>query len=96
MTKKSVVEHRISSVRYRVVESCFVPGEWCIEVSNEEDAYDAVMFFRGSDARERAIDYARDGFGEFDELKPTIDAEPGATLATNGRPSKTRKAPLAT
>ena len=33
----------------------------------EEGRCDAVMFFRGSDARERAIDYARDGFGEFQE-----------------------------
>ena|SRR5215469_8276909 len=82
MTEKSVVKHRISSVRYRVVEGRFVPGEWCIEIANEDGGYETVTFFRGPEARERAITHARDRFGEFDEtLKPTTDAEPGATLA---------------
>jgi hypothetical protein len=67
MPKKSVVKQRISSVRYRVIEGRFVPGEWHIEILKEGGGYEAVTFLRGPDAREQAITYARDRFGEFDE-----------------------------
>jgi hypothetical protein len=73
----------VIATRYRVIEGRFVPGEWCIEISNEDGVYEAVTFFRGSNARERAIDHARDRFSKT--LKPDTDAEPAATLtATMG------------
>ena len=80
-------------IRYRVIEARFVPGEWCVEILREDGGYKAVSFFRGAEARERAIDYARDRFGEFDEtLKPTtgtVTSERKARTIT--RPSATKQ-----
>ncbi len=66
-----------------MIEGRFVPGEWCIEILNEDGGYEAVAFFRGPKAREQANAYARDRFGEFDET--LTDDDPAVMLtATAG------------
>jgi hypothetical protein len=51
-----------------VVEDSAVPGEWRVETMNENGRYETVQTFRGSKARQSAIDFARHWFGEFDEI----------------------------
>jgi hypothetical protein len=51
----------------KVVEDA-VPGEWRVETINENGRFETVRTFRGPDSRLRAIEYARDRFGELDEI----------------------------
>lgn len=55
-------------LRCKVTEDGSVTGEWRVEKMNEDGSCEKVQIFRGRDARQRAIDYARHHFGEFDEV----------------------------
>jgi hypothetical protein len=52
----------------KIVEDRLVPGEWRIETMNENGRYEAVLIFRGVNARLNAIAYARRQFDTFDEI----------------------------
>jgi hypothetical protein len=45
-----------------------MPGNWRVEKMNEDGGYDAVRVFTGPDAREQAIRYVEQEFGEHDDL----------------------------
>jgi hypothetical protein len=45
------------------------PAAWRVEKMDEDGGYECVEVFAGPSARQRAIDYARHRFGEFDEIE---------------------------
>ena len=55
-------------IRCKAVEDRFVPREWRIETMNENGRYETVLIFRGANARENAIAYARRRFSTFEEI----------------------------
>jgi hypothetical protein len=42
---------------------------WRVEKIDEDGGYECVEVFAGPNARQRAIDYARHRFGEYDEIE---------------------------
>jgi hypothetical protein len=42
---------------------------WRVEKMDEDGGVECIEIFGGSNARERAINYARHRFGEFDEIE---------------------------
>lgn len=67
----------------KVVEDHLVPGAWRVQ----KLGYEAFAIFAGPNARQDAIDYAQQIFGEFDEMSalcvrsvpepPTVGADRG-------------------
>lgn len=59
-------------IRAKVFEDRELPGGWRVEKMDEDGAYELVKVFTGTRARQNAICFAEQEFGEYDEiwLKP--------------------------
>jgi hypothetical protein len=55
-------------LRAKVFQDREHPGHWHVEKMDEDGGYECTMIFAGPNARQRAIDYARYRFGDFDEI----------------------------
>jgi hypothetical protein len=53
----------------KVFEDRAVPGNWRVEKMDEDGGYDVVKVFTGPDARDQAIRYAMQEFGDYDEIR---------------------------
>jgi hypothetical protein len=56
-------------LRAKVFEDRTIPGAWRVEKMNEDGDYVAFVIFAGPNAHQNAIDYARQRFGTFDEIR---------------------------
>ena len=56
-------------LRTKVFRDRIIRNNWRVEKMDRDGGYEAIEIFAGPDARQRAIDYARDRFGEFDEIE---------------------------
>jgi hypothetical protein len=56
-------------LRAKVFQDREHPSDWRVEKMDEDGRYECVEVFAGPNARERAIDYARHRFGDFDEIE---------------------------
>jgi hypothetical protein len=56
-------------VRAKVLRDRASRAAWRVEKMDRDGGYEAIEIFSGPNARERAIDYARHRFGEFDEIE---------------------------
>jgi hypothetical protein len=61
-------------LRAKVFADPVTPGAWCVTKMNKDGGYEAFAIFAGPNARGNAVDYARQLFGEFDEI--TFDLAP--------------------
>jgi hypothetical protein len=55
--------------RARVFEDHAIPGTWLVEKRDKSGGYEAYVLFAGPNAYQYAVDYARQVFGEFDEIR---------------------------
>jgi hypothetical protein len=56
-------------LRAKVFKDRAVPGNWRVEKMDEDGGYDVVKVFAGPDARDQAIRYAVQEFGDYDEIR---------------------------
>jgi hypothetical protein len=56
-------------LRAKVFEDREHPDNWRVEKMDEDGGYECTVIFAGPNARQRAIDYARRRFGNFDEIE---------------------------
>jgi hypothetical protein len=65
-------------LRAKVFVDREIEGAWRVEKMDEDGGYECVELFSGPNARQRAIDYARHRFDEFDEivLAPYVKGRP--------------------
>jgi hypothetical protein len=54
--------------RTKVFADPVTPGAWCVTKMNKDGGYETLAIFVGRNARGNAVDYARQLFGEFDEI----------------------------
>jgi hypothetical protein len=52
----------------KIFEEAAIPGAWRVEKVDEDGGYIAFAIFAGPNARQHAIDYARQLFGTFEEI----------------------------
>jgi hypothetical protein len=55
-------------LRAKVFRDRVDPAKWRVEKMDEDRGYECVEVFAGPNARQRAIDYARYRFSDFDEI----------------------------
>jgi hypothetical protein len=53
----------------KVFRDRIIRDVWRVEKMDRDGSYEAIEIFSGPKARDRAIDYARHRFGEFDEIE---------------------------
>jgi len=58
----------IEDLRAKVFRDRINRDGWLVEKLDEDGGYECVEVFAGPNARQRALDYARHRFGEFDEI----------------------------
>ena len=56
-------------LRAKVFQDREYQGNWRVEKMDEDGGYQCTVIFAGPNARQRAIDYARHRFGDFDEIE---------------------------
>jgi hypothetical protein len=56
-------------LRAKVFRDRIVREVWRVEKMDQDGGYECIEIFTGPNARERAIEYARHRFGEFDEIE---------------------------
>jgi hypothetical protein len=56
-------------LRAKVFRDREQPAHWRVEKMDTDGGVECIEIFGGPNARERAIDYARHRFGEFDEIE---------------------------
>jgi hypothetical protein len=56
-------------LRAKIFRDRIVRDQWRVEKMDKDGGYEAIEIFSGPNARERAIDYARHRFGEFNEIE---------------------------
>jgi hypothetical protein len=56
-------------LRAKVFRDRIDRAAWRVEKYDEDGGYECFEVFAGPNARQRAIDYARHRFGEFDEVE---------------------------
>jgi hypothetical protein len=71
MSKHDDYHSNTDDLRARVFKDDAMPGAWRVEKINEDGRYKAFAIFAGPNAHQNAIDYARQLFGEFDEISNT-------------------------
>ena len=59
-------------LRAKVFEDRETPGNWRVEKMDQDGGYEVVKVFTGTRARQSAIRFAEEKFGDYDEiwLKP--------------------------
>jgi hypothetical protein len=56
--------------RAKVFEDREIPGQWRVERAEPPNGEDiTVRIFTGPDARQQALDYAGQTYGDFDEIR---------------------------
>ena len=56
-------------LRAKVFQDREYQGNWRVEKMDEDAGYECTAIFAGPNARQRAIDYARHQFGDFEEIE---------------------------
>ena len=56
-------------LRAKVFEDRETAGNWRVEKMDNDGGYEAVKVFSGPDARDQAIRYAKQEFGDYDEIR---------------------------
>jgi hypothetical protein len=56
-------------LRSKVFHDRIVRENWRVEKMDRDGGVECIEIFAGPNARERAIDYARHRFGEFDQIE---------------------------
>lgn len=56
-------------LRAKVFEDRAIPGAWRVEKMDEDGGYELVKVFTGTRARQNAIRFAEQKFGEYDEIR---------------------------
>jgi len=56
-------------LRAKVFEDRVTPDNWRVEKMDHDGGYEAVKVFTGPDARDQAIRYAKQEFGDYDEIR---------------------------
>jgi len=56
-------------LRAKIFRDRIVREVWRVEKMDQDGGYECIEIFTGPNARERAIEYARHRFGEFDEIE---------------------------
>ena len=56
-------------LRAKVFEDRETAGNWRVEKMDNDGGYEAVKVFSGPDARDPAIHYAKQEFGDYDEIR---------------------------
>ena len=76
--RRSSERPNADDLRAKVFEDRIVRDDWRVEKMDRDGGVEYIEIFAGPNARQRAIDYARHRFGDFNEivLEPCADWAP--------------------